>query len=149
MSLHNEMQHKGEITMQKVLHSEVDMFINESKKIIIINPKGERFYNVPCEDMDTVFMDATLSIADDGSYEIFGKQTIYTEHRDSGFNYEKLLCEHPAELIHKRSFLGLFSYYSVRGIMKREVIIRYACAGNSYNISQRMEFLSQTCKVEA
>jgi hypothetical protein len=78
-----------------------------SEGSIVINPMGKRFYLVPCEEQASIFTNATLSIDDEGRYIIEGSQTLYNEHNGVSSSYEKLLCEHPAELIIKRTFLGL------------------------------------------
>lgn len=36
--------------MTQVFFSDIDLLIDEEKKEIVINPKGERFYFVPCEE---------------------------------------------------------------------------------------------------
>ncbi|MCL4431875.1 MAG: hypothetical protein M1300_06105 [Epsilonproteobacteria bacterium] len=128
----------------KQLYSDVDLMISEYHKILTINPKGNRFYHVACEDQSSIYRNATLSIDDDGHYVIEGTQMLYNEHHDISFSYEKLLCLHPQELISKRSFLGLMGWYRVRGVMKREVRSRYVCKHTAYQIHERLEFLSQT-----
>ncbi len=131
--------------MSKILYSECDLGLNESTKTIVINPRGERFYFISCEEQSSIFTNATITINDDGRYEIEGTQLLYNEHKDSSLSREKLLCEHPEELIRKHSFLGLITWYSVNGIMKREVRTRYVCKHGSYQIDERLEFLSHTC----
>ncbi|MFA6138983.1 MAG: hypothetical protein WC667_12990 [Sulfurimonas sp.] len=127
----------------KLLYSGVDIKIDEQEKCIIINPAGERFYNSGCDDLHTIFRDASLSQDANGNYQIQGVQTLYNEHKDSGMNYENLLCKHPQQLIKKRSFLGLFTYYNVNGSMKRDVKTLYVCEHKNYQISQRLELLSE------
>ena len=69
-------------------------------------------------------------------YIIEGEQSIYNEHSDIGFDYEKLLCLHPAELIKPKSFLGL-KYYKVSGVHTRQVKSRYLCRHKEYMIHER------------
>lgn len=126
----------------KLLYSGVDIQIDENEKAIIINPAGERFYNSGCDDLHTIFHDASLSVDANGALQIQGVQTIYNRHEDSGFNYQELLCKHPEPLIKKRSFLGLFTYYSVSGSMTREIKSLYSCEYKNYQITQRCEVLS-------
>ncbi len=129
--------------MSKVMYSDCAISIEEQNASILINPKGERFYFIPCDAQEGVFTDATLRLMDDGTYEIEGIQLLYTEHKDMALSYEKLLCEHPAELIRKQSFLG-FTWYKAIGVMKREVRTRYICKHKTYRIHERLEFLSHT-----
>lgn len=133
--------------MSKILHTNCDLSLNEGSKSIVINPMGERFYLVPCEEQSSIFTNATLSLDDEGRYVIEGTQLLYNEHKGVSPSYEKLLCEHPHELIIKRTFLGL-TWYTVNGIMKREVRSRYICLHNTYQIYERLEFLSHTCLSE-
>ncbi|MCX6051021.1 MAG: hypothetical protein NTZ60_00770 [Campylobacterales bacterium] len=126
----------------KQLYSGVDIKIDEEEKAIIINPVGERFYNSGCDDLHTIFRDASISVDANGNLQIQGVQTIYNKHYDSGLNYEELLCKHPEQLIKKCSFLGLFSYYSVDGSMTREIKSLYFCEYKNYQITQRCEVLS-------
>ena len=109
---------------------------------MLINPLAERFYNVACEEMHDVFFDATLSLDEDDSYVIEGRQSIYTKHSAMGSDYEKLLCKHPKELIKKSSLFWLFGTYSVSGVHKREVSSRYRCRYKEYCIIQREQILS-------
>lgn len=130
--------------MSKICHTNCDLVLHESSKTIIVNPMGERFYFVACEDQSSIFINATLSLDEEGRYIIEGTQTLYNEHKGLSSSYEKLLCEHPAELIIKRTFLGL-AWYKVNGIMKREVRSRYICQHKAYDIHERLDFLSHTC----
>ena len=118
------------------------MTITIEEKAIIINPTGERFYNLGCDDLHTIFRDASISVDANGALQIQGVQTIYNKHYDSGSNYEELLCKHPEQLIKKRSFLGLFDYYKVDGSMTREIKSLYFCECKNYQITQRCEVLS-------
>jgi hypothetical protein len=129
--------------MSKIHYTNCDISLNESSKSILINPVGKRFYFVPCEDQNSIFTNATLTLDDEGRYVIEGTQLLYNEHNGVSLSYEKLLCEHPHELIIKRTFLGL-TWYKVKGIMKREVRSRYICKHNTYQIHERLEFLSHT-----
>ena len=129
--------------MSKIHYTNCDISLNESSKSILINPVGKRFYFVPCADQSSIFSNATLTLDDAGRYVIEGTQLLYTEHNGVSLSYEKLLCEHPHELIVKRTFLG-FTWYKVKGIMKREVRSRYICKHNTYQIHERLEFLSHT-----
>jgi hypothetical protein len=131
--------------MSKVIYCNCDISIYEKSKEILINPKGERFYFVACDAQDGIYRNATLSSDEDGRYTIEGTQLLFTKHDTFGFNYEALLCEHPKELIRKRSFLGLITWYSAKGIMKREVRTRYVCKHTAYQIHERLEFISHTC----
>lgn len=97
--------------MNHVFYSDVDLLIDEDRKEIIINPKGE--------------------------------QTLYTEHKAMGLDYEKLLCLHPKELIRKKSFFGM-SWYNVCGVLKREVRSIYLCLHKEYRIHERCAVLSHT-----
>jgi len=133
--------------MSKIHHTNCDLTLDESSKTILVNPKGERFYLVPCESQSYIFTNATLSTDEEGRYVIEGTQTLYNEHKGVSGSYEKLLCEHPAELIIKRTFLGL-TWYKVNGIMKREVRSRYICKHNAYQIHERLEFLSHSYRSE-
>lgn len=130
--------------MSEIYHTNCDLSIDESSKSIVINPMGERFYFVACEEQSSIFTNATLSLDEEGRYVIEGTQLLYNKHRGVSPSYEKLLCEHPAELIIKRTFLGL-TWYKVNGIMKREVRSRYICQHKAYQIHERLEFLSRTC----
>ena len=145
MITQEEMPTNKEETQQptfKLLYSGVDIRIDEDEKAIIINPTGERFYNSGCDDLHTIFRDASLSADANGNLRIEGIQTIYNKHYDSGSNYEELLCKHPEQLIKKRSFLGLFDYYKVDGSMTREVKSLYFCKRKNYQIMQRCEIVS-------
>jgi hypothetical protein len=132
------------VTMSEILYSGIDLSIDEGRKEILIIPRGERFYFIPCNEQSKVFRNATLRLESrSGCYEIEGEQTLYTEHTGIGFDYEKLLCLHPAELIVKKSFLGL-KWYSVSGIMKRDIRSRYRCQYKEYRIHERIAILSRT-----
>lgn len=129
--------------MKPFQYTDVDLLIKESAKHIIINPKGNRYF-ADCKDQHLIYRNATLSYnADKERYEIYGSQSFYTEHHDTGFSYEKLLCLHPAELIRHKSFFGIV-WFSVSGILKREVQSRYLCQHSEYTIEERTAFLSQT-----
>lgn len=132
--------------MKKVLHENIDLVIDESRKEIIINPRGERFYFVECEEQSKIYHNATLTYEEEGEfYEIEGEQSLYTEHQAMGFDYDKLLCLHPRELIVKKSFLGL-KWYSVSGIMKRSIRSHYRCEHKAYRIHERSEIVSTVCE---
>lgn len=133
--------------MSKILYSDVNLIIYEGSKHITINPNGERFYLMTCSRQSQIFYNATLSINEEGRYVIKGDQTLYTEHKEWDFSRQKLLCEHPEELIRKRSFLG-FTYCSVKGMMKREVQSRYVCQHPIYQIEERVKILSCTFEEE-
>ncbi len=128
--------------MSKTLYNNVNISICEKEKQILINPSSERFYNFACEEMGSVFFDATLSLDDDGSYIIEGKQILYNEHNDAGSDYEKLLCEHPKELIKEGALFWLFGLYKVSGVHKREVHSKYICRYKEYCIIQREQIIS-------
>ncbi len=128
--------------MPKILYSHVNLAICEKEKQILINPLSERFYNFTCEEMGSVFFDATLSLDEDGSYVIEGKQILYNEHSDTGSDYEKLLCKHPKELIKEGALFWLFGLYKVSGVHKREVHSKYRCRYKEYCIIQREQILS-------
>ena len=128
--------------MPKILYSHVNIAICEKEKQILINPLSERFYNFTCEEMGSLFFDATLSLDEDGFYVIEGKQTLYNEHSDTGSDYEKLLCEHPKELIKEGPLFWLFGLYKVSGVHKREVHSKYRCRYKEYCIIQREQILS-------
>lgn len=128
--------------MPKILYSNVNISIFEGDREILINPSNERFYNFTCKEMGSVFFDATLSLNDDGIYIIEGKQTLYNEHNDMGSDYEKLLCQHPKELIKKSALFWLFGLYKVSGVHKREVRCKYICRYKEYCIIQREQILS-------
>ncbi len=128
--------------MPKRLYSHANIAICEKEKQIIINPSSERFYNFAYEEMGSIFFDATLSLDEDGSYIIEGKQTLYNEHSDAGSDYEKLLCEHPKELIKEGPLFWLFGTYRVSGVHKREVRSKYICRYKEYCIIQREQILS-------
>jgi hypothetical protein len=99
--------------MSHVCFSDIDLLIDEGKKEILINPKGERFYFVACDEQHKIFRDAILRYDSvEERYEIEGEQTLYSEHKGMGLDYEKLLSLHPKELIHKKSFFG-FTWYNV------------------------------------
>lgn len=130
--------------MNQVLHEGVDLLIDESRKEIIINPKGERFYFVPCDEQSKIYRNAILCYDKKGEFdEIEGEQRLYTEHKGMGFDYEKLLCLHPSELIHKKSFFGL-KWYRVSGIMKRSIRSHYRYQYKEYRIHERTAILSHT-----
>ncbi len=100
--------------MSHVCFSDIDLLIDEGKKEILINPKGERFYFVECDEQHKIFRDAIMRYDSvEERYEIEGEQTLYTEHKGMGLDYEKLLCLHPQELIHQKSFFG-FTWYNCR-----------------------------------
>ena len=130
--------------MSVIYYTNCDLSLHESSKTIIVNPMGERFYFVACEDQSSIYFNATLRLDEEGRYVIEGTQLLYNKHQGVSSSYEKLLCEHPAELIIKRTFLGL-TWYKVNGVMKREVRSRYICKHNEYVIHERLEFLSHTC----
>ena len=133
--------------MSVIYHTNCDLALDESSQSIVINPIGERFYFVACEEQSSIFTNATLSLDEEGRYVIEGTQLLYNKHRGVSPSYEKLLCEQSPELIIKRTFLGL-TWYKVNGIMKREVHSRYICKHKDYQIQQRLEFLSHTCQSE-
>ncbi|MDD4855472.1 MAG: hypothetical protein PHQ22_09675 [Sulfuricurvum sp.] len=133
--------------MSKIYHTNCDLALDESRKTILINPMGERFYLVPCEEYSSIFTNATLSLDEEGRYVIEGTQLLYNEHKGLSLSYEKLLCKHPAELIVKRTFLWM-AWYKVNGIMKREVRSRYICQHKAYHIHERLEFLSHSYRSE-
>lgn len=76
------------------------------------------------------------------SIEIEGEQTLYSEHKGVGLDYEKLLCLHPEELIHKKSFFG-FTWYNVCGVLKREIRTVYLCQYKEYRIHERLDVISK------
>jgi hypothetical protein len=130
--------------MTQVFFSDIDLLIDEEKKEILINPKGEQFYFVACEEQYKVFRDAILRYDSvEEKYEIEGEQTLYSEHKGIGLDYEKLLCLHPQELIHKKSFFG-FSWYNVCGVLKREIRSVYLCQHKEYRIHERSAVISQS-----
>lgn len=123
--------------MEEILYDKVEIYISEGNKEILINQIGERFYYVNCDSQDRIFHNATLSYDKRKErYIIVGEQTIYNEHRELGFDYEKLLCLHPVELIKPKSFLGI-KYYKVYGVHKRQVHSRYLCRHKAYMIHER------------
>lgn len=129
--------------MTHVFFSDIDLLIDEEKKEIVINPKGERFYFVACEEQYKVFRDAILRYDSvEEKYEIEGEQTLYSEHKGIGRDYEKLLCLHPKELIHKKSFFG-FTWYNVCGVLKREIRTVYLCQHKEYRIHERLDVISK------
>ncbi|MDD4855419.1 MAG: hypothetical protein PHQ22_10075 [Sulfuricurvum sp.] len=129
--------------MTQVFFSDIDLLIDEEKKEIVINPKGERFYFLPCEEQYKVFRDAILRYDSvEEKYEIEGEQTLYSEHKGVGLDYEKLLCLHPQELIHKKSFFG-FTWYNVCGVLKREIRTVYLCQYKEYRIHERLDVISK------
>lgn len=130
--------------MSHVCFSDIDLLIDEGRKEILINPKGERFYFVSCDEQHKVFRDAILRYDSiEERYEIEGEQTLYTEHKGMGLDYEKLLCLHPKELIHKKSFFG-FTWFNVCGVLKREIRSVYLCQYKDYRIHERSAVISQT-----
>lgn len=131
--------------MSKVIFQECNISLDERNASMLINPNGERFYFIPCESQTSVFMNATLTLDDEERYVIEGTCLIFTKHRDIGFNYEELVCKHPEELIHKRSFLGLLSWYKVFGTMKRELRVKHLCKHKAYTFDERFEVISRTC----
>lgn len=132
--------------MSHVCFSDIDLLIDEGRKEILINPRGERFYFVLCDKQHKIYRDAILRYdSDKERYEIEGEQTLYTEHKGMGFDYEKLLCLHPKELIHKKSFLGL-TWYKVNGVLKREIRSVYLCQHKKYRIHERTAVISQSCE---
>jgi len=129
--------------MTHVFFSDIDLLIDEEKKEIVINPKGERFYFLPCEEQYKVFRDAILRYDSvEEKYEIEGQQTLYSKHKGIGRDYEKLLCLHPEELIHKKSFFG-FTWYNVCGVLKREIRTVYLCQYKEYRIHERLDVISK------
>jgi hypothetical protein len=132
--------------MSHVCFSDIDLLIDEGRKEILINPRGERFYFVKCDEQHKIFRDAILRYDSvEERYEIEGEQTLYTEHKGMGLDYEKLLCLHPQELIHKKSFLG-FTWYNVCGVLKREIRSVYLCQYKEYRIHERSAVISQSCE---
>ena len=100
-------QTKGDF-MSHLCYSNIDLLIDEKRKEILINPRGERFYFVECDEQYKIFRDAIMRYdSAEERYEIEGEQTLYTKHKGRGRDYEKLLCLHPAQLIHKKAFLDL------------------------------------------
>jgi len=91
---------------------------------------------------EVFFSIAMLSLDDNGSCIIEGKQTLYNEHIAFGSDYEKLLCKHPKELIKKSSLFWLFGLYKVSGVHKREVYCKYICKYKEYCIIQREKIIS-------
>lgn len=128
--------------MTKILYRNINLSLDERRKSILVNPRGERFYLIPCEEQGSIFSDATLSLDEEGHYVIEGVQTLYNEHKGASPSYIKLLCEHPAELITKHTFLW-FTWYKANGFMKREVRSRYICQHQAYHIHERLELLSR------
>jgi len=128
--------------MPKILYSNVNILIRERNREILVNPADERFYTIAHEEMGSVFFDAMLSLDDNGSCIIEGKQTLYNEHIAFGSDYEKLLCKHPKELIKKSSLFWLFGLYKVSGVHKREVYCKYICKYKEYCIIQREKIIS-------
>jgi hypothetical protein len=123
--------------MQEILYEKMEIFISEGNQEILINESKERFNYVSCENQHRVFHNATLSYDKSKEcYIIEGEQTLTNEHRDSGFDYEALLCLHPAELIKAKSFLGI-KYYKVSGTLTRQIKSRYVCKHKNYLIHQR------------
>ena len=123
--------------MQEIIYDNVEIVISEGNKEIRVNQNKERFYYVSCENQHRVFHNATLLYdKSNESYSIEGEQTLYNEHKDSGTDYEELLCLHPAELIKPKSFLGI-KYYKVYGVHKRQVHSRYLCRHKAYMIHER------------
>ena len=123
--------------MQEILYEKVEIFISEGNQEILINESKERFYFVDCDDQHRVFHNATLSYDKSKEcYIIEGEQTLTNEHNDSGFDYEKLLCLHPAELIKETTFLGM-KYYKVHGTLTRQIKSRYFCKHKNYLIHER------------
>lgn len=129
--------------MKQQLHTNCDLQINESNKMITINPTGFRFYGVDCEDQSSIYRDATLSLDEEGNYCVEGDQTLYTQHNESRVSYETLLCKHPQELITKHSFLGIV-WFKAKGVMKRDVRSRYVGKHKAYQIYERLEILNYT-----
>jgi hypothetical protein len=130
--------------MSHVCFSDIDLLIDEGKKEILINPKGEQFYFVACEEQYKVFRDAILRYDSvEERYEIEGEQTLYSEHKGVGLDYEKLLCLHPQELIHKKSFFG-FNWCNVCGVLKREIRTVYLCQHKEYRIHERLDVISKS-----
>lgn len=128
--------------MNKIIYTNVDVLLEEGNKQMIINQAGERFYGVECWNQDIIYRNATVSLNEElGQYTIEGTQTFYSEHKDMGASYEKLLCLHPKELIVKKSFLWM-PWYIVSGVMTREIRTLYTCKHKEYVFSQRIEILS-------
>lgn len=131
--------------MSKVIFQECNISLSEDNASMLINPAGERFYFIPCESQTSVFNNATLTLDDEGNYMIEGNVTLFTKHKEARFNYEELVCKHPEELIHKRSFLGLLTWYKVSGTMKRELRVKHLCKHKAYTFDERFEVISRTC----
>lgn len=129
--------------MAEVIYSGIDVLIDEGRKEMIINPLGERFYFVECEGYNDIYTNATITREEDGTLVVEGDQELYTIHDASGLSYEKLLCAHPEALIRKRSFLGI-RWYSVYGILKRQVHSRYRCMHTEYRVHERLKLISQS-----
>lgn len=121
-----------------VMYSDVDRLIDEG----LITPTGEDFYFVACDEQHKTFRDAIVRYdSEKERYEIEGDQTIYTEHKGMGLDYEKFLCLHPQELIHKKSFFG-FTWFNVCGVLKREIRSVYLGQHKEYRIHERSAVLS-------
>lgn len=130
--------------MERVVYEGVDLLIDEGRKEIVINPKGERFYFTGCDEQHRIFRNATVRFEEEkGQYAIDGEQTLYGEHKGVGRSYEKLLCLHPARLIRRHSFFG-FVWYSVRGSLSRDVYSRYVCEHTTYRIFERSSIGTHT-----
>lgn len=129
--------------MSQVLYTNVDVSVDEYRKELLINPKGERFYAIPLEDRCMVFEDATITKTEEGVLEIEGMQTLYHEHKGTGRSYEKMVSMYPAELIRRRSFMGMV-WYSVDGSMTRRVRVRYCCRHSAYACIERKAFIAHS-----
>lgn len=133
--------------MSLILYSGVDVLFYEHSKEFVINPKGERFYGIAMEERSMVFEDATITRNDEGKLEVEGAQPLFTEHKGSGRSYEKMVSMYPAELIRRRSFMGMV-WYSVHGSMTRRVRVRYCCRHSEYACIERKAFISYSFKGE-
>lgn len=130
--------------MSHICYSDVDILIDEEKKEILINPKGERFYFVACDEQYKIFRDAQFRYdSDEERYEVTGDQSLYSIHKGIGLDYEKLVCLHPEELIRKKSFFG-FAWYNVCGVLKREIRSVYVCQHKEYRIHERLDVISKS-----
>ncbi|MDD2358302.1 MAG: hypothetical protein PHX13_10370 [Thiovulaceae bacterium] len=131
--------------MKEIIYKDVDIYVNEHAKTMSVNPIGERFYFLDCEDEAYIYHEATLTYdTETQKYSIEGIKRFTTKHKGSSFNYHTLLCQHPEELIVKKRFLGfLWQYYSVDGRYKREFHAIYACKHQQYVIEERTQMISQ------
>lgn len=66
--------------MSQTIYSDCNISIDEHNAEILINPKGECFYFIPCDSQSGVFSDSALNFEEDDKYSIEGTQRLRTKY---------------------------------------------------------------------